>query len=146
MENINVEELKEWQREARRWIDNEIDSLNEKEEQLSNYQRALEVTEGLLAEISRLRDELEKKQTEIDDVNAKADRRQAEIDRLRAELLDAREQRLVQEQSTTKETTAQTTEIHNHFESGSSAQVFNDKVNGKFTKKKRWKRIARRIM
>ena len=32
--------------------------------------------------------------------------------------------------------------IHNHFETGCSAQVFNDKVNGKFTKtqKKKWKK------
>ena len=31
-------------------------------------------------------------------------------------------------------------EIHNHFESGSSAQVFNDKVTGKFSKFKKWKK------
>jgi hypothetical protein len=31
--------------------------------------------------------------------------------------------------------------IHNHFESGCSAQVFNNKVSGKFTReqKKKWK-------
>lgn len=32
--------------------------------------------------------------------------------------------------------------IHNHFECGCSAQVFNDKVTGKFTKtqKQRWRK------
>ena len=45
-------------------------------------------------------------------------------------------------------------EIHNHFESGSSSQVFNDKVNGKFTKKqndknkskKRWRKMVRKVL
>lgn len=33
-----------------------------------------------------------------------------------------------------------TMEIHNHFESGSSAQVFNDQVTNKLIKPKQWKR------
>ena len=55
-----------------------------------------------------------------------------------------------------KEAYLRPAEIHNHFEPGSSAQVFNDKVTGKFTrkqnkkdkkdKKKRWKKIARKIL
>ena len=58
-------------------------------------------------------------------------------DCLRAELLEMKDQRLAQEPAATA------TEIHNHFESGSSAQVFNDKVTGRFAKKKRWKRKTR---
>ena len=55
-------------------------------------------------------------------------------------------------------------EIHNHFEPGSSSQVFNDQVSGKFTKnqndksvinkkrndikkgKKKWKKSIRKIL
>ena len=56
-------------------------------------------------------------------------------------------------------------EIHNHFESGSNSQVFNDKVSGRFTKtekltksekleklkkkdkkNKRWKKIVRKML
>lgn len=46
-------------------------------------------------------------------------------------------------------------EIHNHFEPGSNSQVFNDKVKGEFTKKKKagkagkgkkkWKKKGRRM-
>lgn len=33
-----------------------------------------------------------------------------------------------------------TMEIHNHFESGSSAQVFNDRVTNKSIRRNQWKR------
>jgi hypothetical protein len=69
---INIEELKEWNRNSKRGINREIDSMKERLVQFYDYAKA--------------------------------------------------------------------TEIHNHFESGCSAQVFNDKVTGKFTKKNRWKK------
>ncbi len=36
-----------------------------------------------------------------------------------------------------------TMEIHNHFESGSSAQVFNDQVTNKLIKPKQWKKKSK---
>ena len=50
----------------------------------------------------------------------------------------------------------QVLEIHNHFEAGSSSQVFNDKVTSEFTRKqkqdklkreqKKWKKIVRKVL
>ena len=140
MDFENIEELKDWSDGARRGLENEIDRLKEKEAQLNDYLRALDATDELLEEIEELKEEVERQKAENDSLNEELAQRQAEIDRLRTELLELREQRLAQEPA------AKATEIHNHFESGSSAQVFNDKVSGRFTKKKRWKRIAKRIM
>lgn len=134
---MNIEELKDWRDSARRGLEYEIDRLKEKEVQLSDYLRALDATEDLLEEIDVLKDELERQKAENDSLDEELAQRQTENDRLRAELLEMREQRLAQEPAATA------TEIHNHFESGSSAQVFNDKVTGRFAKKKRWKRKTR---
>lgn len=134
---MNIEQLKDWRDSARRGLEYEIDRLKEKEVQLSDYLRALDATEDLLEEIDVLKDELERQKAENDSLDEELAQRQAENDRLRAELLEMKEQRLAQEPAATA------TEIHNHFESGSSAQVFNDKVTGRFAKKKRWKRKTR---
>lgn len=135
--NMNIEQLKDWRDSARRGLEYEIDRLKEKEVQLSDYLRALDATEDLLEEIDVLKDELERQKAENDSLDEELAQRQTENDRLRAELLEMKEQRLAQEPAATA------TEIHNHFESGSSAQVFNDKVTGRFAKKKRWKRKTR---
>ncbi len=134
---MNIEELKDWRDSARRGLEYEIDRLKEKEVQLSDYLRALDATEDLLEEIDVLKDELERQKAENDSLDEELAQRQAENERLRAELLEMKEQRLAQEPAATA------TEIHNHFESGSSAQVFNDKVTGRFAKKKRWTRKTR---
>lgn len=134
---MNIEQLKDWRDSARRGLEYEIDRLKEKEVQLSDYLRALDATEDLLEEIDVLKDELERQKAENDSLDEELAQRQTENDRLRAELLEMKEQRLAQEPAATA------TEIHNHFESGSSAQVFNDKVTGRFAKKKRWKRKTR---
>lgn len=134
---MNIEQLKDWRDSARRGLEYEIDRLKEKEVQLSDYLRALDATEDLLEEIDVLKDELERQKAENDSLDEELAQRQAENERLRAELLEMKEQRLAQEPAATA------TEIHNHFESGSSAQVFNDKVTGRFAKKKRWKRKTR---
>ena len=134
---MNLEELKDWRDSARRGLEYEIDCLKEKEVQLSDYLRALDATEDLLEEIDVLKDELERQKAENDSLDEELAQRQTENERLRAELLEMKEQRLAQEPAATA------TEIHNHFESGSSAQVFNDKVTGRFAKKKRWKRKTR---
>ena len=158
---INYVELKDWQDNARSGLKDEIDRLTEKEQQLSDYMRALETLDELLSEVDDLKREVERKQEEIDDLAEQLEQKQQEIDELhrqklvetghlRQQLLDAKELNLEAEAN------AKPTEIHNHFESGSSAQVFNDKVTGKFSRKqnnkkdkkekKRWKKIARKVL
>jgi uncharacterized coiled-coil DUF342 family protein len=142
--NTNIYELKEWQSNARRELSSKQDALRDEMEQIGNYMRALDVTDELCAEIDNLNDQLADKQAEIDDLMAQLEQKQAEIDSLRGELLDAREQNLE------AGCNQKPTEIHNHFEQGCSAQVFNDKVTGRFTKKKKekkkWKKLVRKML
>ena len=141
--NTNIYELKEWQSNARRELSSKQDALRDEMEQIGNYMRALDVTDELCAEIDNLNDQLADKQAEIDDLMAQLEEKQAENDSLRGELLDAREQNLE------AGCNQKPTEIHNHFEQGCSAQVFNDKVTGGFTKKKekkKWKKLVRKML
>ena len=142
--NTNIYELKDWQSNARRELSSKQDALRDEMEQIGNYMRAMDVTDELCAEIENLNDQLADKQTEIDDLMAQLEQKQAEIDSLRGELLDAREQNLE------AGCNQKPTEIHNHFEQGCSAQVFNDKVTGRFTKKKKekkkWKKLVRKML
>ena len=121
---ININELKDWQSGARRMLCSKQDAMMDEIEQIGNYMRAMDVTDELCAEIENLNDQLADKQAEIDDLMAQLEQKQAEIDSLRGELLDAREQNLE------AGCNQKPTEIHNHFEQGCSAQVFNDKVTG----------------
>ena len=147
----NIEELKDWSDGARRGLENEIDRLKEKEAQLNDYLRVLNATDELLEENDDLREELERKQTEIDGLEEQLEQKDKENDDLRRQLLEVKNLHLEAEAN------AKPMEIHNHFESGSSSQVFNDKVNGRFTrnpnmktdkkdKKKRWKKIVRKVL
>ena len=138
---MNYEELNDWKYNARLGLEQEVERLKEKEGQVRDYMRALDVTEELLSEIGDLKDmlarmrqenellsnELEERSAEVDALKAELERKQAEIDNLQ-----------LKQQLTEAE--AKPPEIHNHFESGSSAQVFNDKVTGKFSKFKKWKK------
>ena len=110
--NRNYEELAEWCSDARRGLEREVEHLQEKQEQMTNYMRALSATEELSSQLGDLSDELERKQAEID--------------------------RLLLEQQLA-EAEAKPAEIHNHFEGGSTAQVFNDQVTGRFSKIKKWR-------
>ena len=152
---MNYEELKDWCEDARRSVEREMDSLMERHRTLCNHQQVLEAAGELLAEINRQKDELEQKDAEIDELNKQLEQKELEIDDLQRQLLEARNQHLESErQHLQAEVHAKPMEIHNHFESGSSSQVFNDKVNGKFTKKqndkkknkKRWKKIVRKML
>ena len=138
--------LRDWAGDARRFLGNEADRLREKEQQLSGLMRCLETTDELVSEVSRLRDQLEKKQSENDDLCRELDAKQREIDDLRMQFVEVKEQRLAESQNVVQESRPLSTEIHNHFESGSSAQVFNSKVNGKFKDKKKWKRNNKKIV
>ena len=139
----NIEELKDWQDDARRGLKREMERLSEKQQELCGYVQMLDATDELLTEVDDLKEELERKQGEIDDLTAQLEQRDKEIDALRMQLVEVKEQKLkVEEEKADGHSKA--TEIHNHFEPGSSAQVFNDKVTGKFSKKRRWKRIIKK--
>lgn len=145
----NVEELKEWSNVAKRGLRQAIERLEEREEQISSYMKVLDAVEELLAKINDLKEEVERKQTEIDELEEQLEQKQQEADDLRRQLLEAQNHQLESEkQQLEAEASAKPMEIHNHFGSGCSAQVFNDKVTGKFTKtkKRRWKRIIRKNM
>ena len=142
--DINIHDLKVWRDDARRELEREADRLSEKEQQISNYLKALDATEELVSEIDSLNDKMERQRAEIDDLSEQLEQKDKVIDDLRRQLLETKNQHLEAEAN------AKPMEIHNHFEPGSSSQVFNDKVRGKFTnkekKKKRWKKIARKIL
>ena len=151
---MNLEELKDWNDDARRELEREAEHLREKEEQIGGCLHILEATDELLAEIGRLQERLDESQSEAERLREQLEAKQAETealrremleeaDALRKQLLDIREQRLGEQQTAIQAQPSRPTEIHNHFESGSSAQVFNSKVNGKFKEKKKWRRIRK---
>ena len=153
--NTNIYELKGWQNDARRAFSSKMDGLKEEMEEMAKYMRAMDVTDELCAEIENLNDQLADKQTEIDDLMTQLEQKQEEIDSLRKqkqeEIDSLREELLnIREHNLEAGSNQKPTEIHNHFEQGCSAQVFNDKVTGKFTKKKkekkRWKKIVRKML
>ena len=161
--------IEEWRDEARRALTHEAEALKEQLYQRQCYMQALDATEDLVKEVKELEDQVERQQQTIDDLNEQVEQRDAEIAEkdaaltekdaaltekdaeiadLRGQLQDMRDCQLVAEPMPLP------MEIHNHFESGSSSQVFNDKVNGKFIrkqkdenkKKKRWKKIVRKML
>lgn len=127
--NRNYEELAEWCSDARRGLEREVEHLQEKQEQMTNYMRALSATEELSSQLGDLNDELERKQAENDRLSDELDAKQAELDALQVELerKQAEIDRLLLEQQLA-EAEAKPAEIHNHFEGGSTAQVFNDLI------------------
>lgn len=158
--------IEEWRDEARRAITHEAEALKEQLYQRQCYMQALDATEDLVKEVKELEDQVECQQQTIDDLNEQVEQRDAEIAEkdaalaekdaeiadLRGQLQDMRVRQLVAEPML--QPMPQPMEIHNHFESGSSSQVFNDKVNGNFIrkqkdgnkKKKRWKKIVRKML
>ena len=142
---MNYEELKEEVRDARRALDSKCEETMERLQQMQGFSRVLEAAEQALDENAGLREEVKELREQKD----------KEISNLKRQLLEARNEHLESErQHLEAEVQAKPMEIHNHFESGSSSQVFNDKVNGKFIrkqkdenkKKKRWKKIVRKML
>lgn len=127
-------------------MENELDRLKAKAEQLSDFMRVMEATDELISKLDDQQKLLERMQAEIDQQSEERDAKQREIDDLRMQLVEAREGRLLEVQSEFQERQPRPTEIHNHFESGSSAQVFNSKVTGKIKDKKKWKRSNKKIV
>lgn len=160
--NINFDQLKDWQDEARRGLNNKADRLRDEGRQVDCYLQVLDASDKLFSKIEDLKEELERKQEEIDDLEKQLEQKDKVIDdlqrQLQAETGDLRQQLLeAKNQHLEAEANAKPMEIHNHFEPGSSSQVFNDKVNGRFTrkqivkkdkkdKKKRWKKIVRKVL
>jgi uncharacterized coiled-coil DUF342 family protein len=147
---MNEQELKEAARDARRALDRKREEIRERLELMEGFSHTLEATEELLAENESLKDELERRQQEIQSLTAELDEKQQEVDELRGQLLDVREQKVeVEKQHLEAETSQKPMEIHNHFGRGCSAQVFNDKVMGKFVrkeKKRKWKKMVRKML
>ena len=157
--------IEEWRDEARRALTHEADALQEQLYQRQCYMQALDATEDLVNEVKELTDKVERQQQTIDELNEQVEQRDAEIAEkdaeiadkdaeiadLRGQLQDMRGRQFVAEPM------PQAMEIHNHFEAGSSSQVFNDKVTGKFTKQQqkdkkkkkeqwKWKKIVRKAL
>ena len=132
---------------------------------MDNHLQVLEAADELLSEIVRQKDELVQKQSEIDNMTEQLEQKDQEIMELRQQLLEAKNRQLESErQHLETEVRAKPMEIHNHFEPGSSSQVFNDQVSGKFSRnqngknninrkrkdikrnKKRWKKIVGKML
>lgn len=143
---MNLTKLRDWQDDARREMDREIERLQDRQQQLGYYQQAFDMTDELLEEIDNLTREKERNEQEIQALGEENERLQREVDNLRRELVELKEQRL--DEATKQAPTPQPTEIHNHFETGCTAQVFNDKVDAKFIKKqkKKWKKRQKQNM
>ena len=155
---INFNELRDWSNDARRALDREREKLMEQMRLLDGLARATEAIDEVLSENERL-------QTETADLNEQLEQKEQEIDELQRQLLEAKNQLLETErQQLETEVRAKPMEIHNHFEPGSSSQVFNDQVSGKFTRtpsdksmvnknrkdirrsKKKWKKTIRKML
>ena len=159
---VNFDELRDWSDGARRALDRERERMMEQMKMLDGLARATEVigdiqaeNERLQTEVDDLNEQLEQRDQEIEDLRR---RHQQEIEDLQRQLLEARNQHLE------TEVRAKPMEIHNHFEAGSSSQVFNDRVSGKFGKvqsdrnknnkkrndikknKKKWKKTIRKML
>lgn len=157
-----MNELKACYHDASNSSRRRVERLKDEYVEASAHDRVMDAVGDLFSEIDNLKDKVERQQAEIDDMEQQLDAKQAECDELRQQLLELENKQLEQErQHLEAEVKAKPTEIHNHFEPGSSSQVFNDKVSGKFIKdktdkkdkkdkkkekKKRWKKIARRIL
>ena len=162
---MNYEELRDWCADARRSVERELDRLQEQQRTMGNHLQVLEAADELLSEIDRQKDELVQKQSEIDNMTEQLEQKDQEIMELRQQLLEAKNRQLESErQHLETEVRAKPMEIHNHFEPGSSSQVFNDQVSGKFSRnqngknninrkrkdikrnKKRWKKIVGKML
>ena len=142
---MDVRMIEEWRDEARRALSHEADALQEQLYQRQCYMQALDATEDLVKEVKELENQVERQQQTIDDLNEQVEQRDAEIAEkdaalaekdaeiadLRGRLQDMRDCQLVAEPMPLP------MEIHNHFEAGSSSQVFNDKVTSRFEKYKK---------
>ena len=167
----SIEELDELLDEDMRVTSHKADRVEEDARQINIHMQILKAMKEWVSKFKDMKEELERKQGEVDDLDEQLEQKdkaiddlrrqlQAETDDLRQQLLEAKNLHLESEkQHLEAEASAKPMEIHNHFESGSSSQVFNDKVNGRFDRrqnvrkdkkdkkdKKRWKKIVRKVL
>ena len=157
MKTNNHELIELWD-EALRRLGKKADRVEEESREINVYRQLFEAAKEKISENDDLKEELDRKQEEVDDLEEQLEQKDQVIADLRQQLLEAQNLQLeTEKQQLESEVNAKPTEIHNHFEPGSSAQVFNDKVNGKFTrkpivkkdkkdKKKRWKKMVRKVL
>ena len=156
---------------AIRDVDDDLDCMQEKFKRKKAHRCVLEAAREAYQKADRLNDELERMQQEIDDLHEQLEAKQTEMDDmqrtmqaeiadLQRQLLEAQNEPLESErQHLEAEVNAKPMEIHNHFGAGSNSQVFNDKVNGRFTKQvkkdkkdkkdkknRQWKKIVRKML
>ena len=135
---MDVRMIEEWRDEARRALTHEAEALKEQLYQRQCYMQALDATEDLVKEVKELEDQVERQQQTIDDLNEQVEQRDAEIAEKDAEIADLRGQlQDMRDCQLVAEPMPLPMEIHNHFEAGSSSQVFNDKVTSRFEKYKK---------
>ena len=135
---MDVRMIEEWRDEARRALTHEAEALKEQLYQRQCYMQALDATEDLVKEVKELEDQVECQQQTIDDLNEQVEQRDAEIAEKDAEIADLRGQlQDMRDCQLVAEPMPLPMEIHNHFEAGSSSQVFNDKVTSRFEKYKK---------
>ena len=135
---MDVRMIEEWRDEARRALTHEAEALQEQLYQRQCYMQALDATEDLVKEVKELEDQVERQQQTIDDLNEQVEQRDAEIAEKDAEIADLRGQlQDMRDCQLVAEPMPLPMEIHNHFEAGSSSQVFNDKVTSRFEKYKK---------
>jgi TolA-binding protein len=116
---------------------------------MGDYLRVVKAFQEQFARVGDLRDQLEQRDSEIDDLHEQIEQRDRCIAELERQVLEQKAKSLEEEVK------AKPMEIHNHFERGSSSQVFNDKVTGKFAKQKKdknkkeqkkWKKMVKRML
>ena len=147
---MKKEEFEVYYDEASRDVDDDMECLQKKFRRKEAHRRVLEAGRDAYLKADELRELVESQQAEIDDLNEQLEQKDAEmadmcrekdaeIDALQKQLLEAQNDHLESErQQLVAEVKAKPMEIHNHFEPGSSSQVFNDKV--------RWKKIVRKML
>ena len=132
-----MNELKACYHDASNSSKRRVERLKDEYVEASAHDRVMDAVGDLFSEIDDLKDKVERQQAEIDDLEQQLDAKQTECDDLRQRLLESENKQLEQERRHLEaEVKAKPTEIHNHFGAGSSSQVFNDKVTGKFPNKK----------
>jgi chromosome segregation ATPase len=157
---MNYELFKEMLDEDRRESWRQAERVQEEGQRINGHIQLLDAMSEQVSMIDDLKYQVERQRSEIDDLEQQLEQReaeiaelrqqhQAEIDALQKQLLVAQNEHLESEkqhlesekqhlesekQLLAAEVKAKPMEIHNHFGAGSNSQVFNSKVNGKFTK------------
>ena len=140
-ENVNIEELKEAAREARRRLEREQEELTQRAEQLKDYMTALEATEDVLQENERLEEEIEQQRSQHqEEMEQLRQQHQEEKDQLRQQLQEEKDRntKLEMQLNEMSKMTASVAGKASHEELLKALRVF---VN-KSKRKKLEKRIA----